>query len=112
MKKLLFISLLSIVAVSVSAQQKATAVVNADQGTFKINKHIYGQFSEHLGRCVYEGIWVGENSTIPNTNGYRNDVVAALKRIKIPNLRWPAVALPTNTTGWMELVHAKNVLRW
>ena len=101
MKKLLFISLLSIVAVSVSAQQKATAVVNADQGTFTINKHIYGQFSEHLGRCVYEGIWVGENSTIPNTNGYRNDVVAALKRIKIPNLRWPGGCF-ADEYHWMD----------
>ena len=101
MKKLLFISLLSIVPVSVSAQQKATAVVNAAQGTFTINKHIYGQFSEHLGRCVYEGIWVGENSTIPNTNGYRNDVVAALKRIKIPNLRWPGGCF-ADEYHWMD----------
>lgn len=54
-----------------------------------ISKHIYGQFSEHLGRCIYEGFWVGEDSPIPNTNGIRNDVVEALKKINIPNLRWP-----------------------
>lgn len=54
-----------------------------------INKEIYGHFSEHLGRCIYEGIYVGENSEIPNTNGMRNDVVAALKDMKIPVLRWP-----------------------
>ena len=71
------------------AQQKATAIVNADQGKVIIDKHIYGHFAEHLGRCIYEGIWVGENSAIPNTNGYRNDVVAALKKINIPNLRGP-----------------------
>lgn len=55
----------------------------------KISKHIYGHFAEHLGRCIYEGIWVGEDSSIPNTNGIRNDIVEALKKIKIPNLRWP-----------------------
>ncbi|MBI5692766.1 MAG: alpha-N-arabinofuranosidase [Verrucomicrobia bacterium] len=54
-----------------------------------INKHIYGHFSEHLGRCIYEGIWVGENSPIPNTKGYRNDVLAALRTLKVPQLRWP-----------------------
>ncbi|MFW9823465.1 MAG: alpha-N-arabinofuranosidase [Candidatus Thorarchaeota archaeon] len=55
----------------------------------KISKHIYGHFAEHLGRCIYDGIWVGEDSSIPNTNGIRNDIVQALKKIKIPNLRWP-----------------------
>jgi alpha-N-arabinofuranosidase len=54
-----------------------------------INRHIFGQFAEHLGRGVYEGIWVGPDSSIPNTRGIRNDVVAALKAIKVPNVRWP-----------------------
>ena len=45
-----------------------------------INPELYGNFSEHLGRCIYEGLYVGENSEIPNTNGMRNDVVAALRR--------------------------------
>ena len=54
-----------------------------------INKNIYGHFSEHLGRCIYEGIWVGKDSPIPNTDGIRNDVIEALREIKIPVLRWP-----------------------
>lgn len=54
-----------------------------------INSEIQGHFSEHLGRCIYEGIYVGENSEIPNTNGMRNDVVNALKEMQIPVLRWP-----------------------
>ncbi len=54
-----------------------------------INRHIFGQFAEHLGRGIYEGIWVGPDSSIPNTRGIRNDVVAALKAIKVPNVRWP-----------------------
>jgi alpha-N-arabinofuranosidase len=64
-------------------------VIYSDRGTQTISRNIYGQFSEHLGRCVYEGIWVGENSPIPNTRGIRNDVVAALKRIRVPVVRWP-----------------------
>ena len=64
-------------------------VINTLKKKSKINKEIYGHFSEHLGRCIYEGLYVGENSPIPNTNGMRNDVVEALKNIKIPVLRWP-----------------------
>ena len=54
-----------------------------------INRHLYGHFAEHLGHCIYGGIWVGEDSPIPNTRGIRDDVVAALRQINIPNLRWP-----------------------
>ncbi|MFB3164372.1 alpha-N-arabinofuranosidase [Neobacillus sp. 179-J 1A1 HS] len=68
---------------------KNNVIVNADITKGKINKNIYGHFAEHLGRCIYEGIWVGEDSSIPNTKGIRNDVLAALKNIKVPVLRWP-----------------------
>ena len=54
-----------------------------------INKNIYGQFAEHLGTGIYEGIWVGPKSKIPNTNGWRNDVVGALKAMHVPLVRWP-----------------------
>jgi len=60
----------------------------ANQGAV-INKNIYGHFSEHLGRCIYGGLFVGENSEIPNVKGMRTDVVEALKNIKLPVLRWP-----------------------
>ncbi|QAY68045.1 alpha-N-arabinofuranosidase [Paenibacillus protaetiae] len=63
--------------------------VNADCLLSPISRHLYGHFSEHLGRCIYEGFWVGEDSPIPNTKGIRKDVVEALKKIRIPNLRWP-----------------------
>lgn len=59
------------------------------ENNLKISKYIYGQFAEHLGRCIYEGLYVGENSPIKNVNGLRQDVVEALKEIKIPVLRWP-----------------------
>ena len=64
-------------------------VINADKKSGKINKNIYGHFSEHLGRCIYEGIFVGEDSSIPNIKGMRIDVVEALSNIKVPVLRWP-----------------------
>ena len=54
-----------------------------------INKEIYGHFSEHLGRCIYDGFYVGKDSEIPNINGVRKDLIDALKEIKIPVLRWP-----------------------
>jgi alpha-N-arabinofuranosidase len=68
---------------------RATLVVRADRPGGVINKNIYGQFAEHLGRLIYGGLWVGEDSPIPNTRGLRNDVVAALKELHIPVLRWP-----------------------
>lgn len=64
-------------------------LINPNQKISKINKDIYGHFSEHLGRCIYEGIYVGENSKIPNVKGMRCDVVNALKDMGIPVLRWP-----------------------
>ncbi|GAH83805.1 unnamed protein product, partial [marine sediment metagenome] len=64
-------------------------VIYADQGEETISRFIYGHFAEHLGRCIYGGIWVGEDSPIPNTRGIRDDVVEALKQIKVPVLRWP-----------------------
>jgi alpha-N-arabinofuranosidase len=67
----------------------ATATLRADQPGPIVNRNIYGHFAEHLGRGIYEGIWVGPASPIPNTRGIRNDVLAALKALNIPVLRWP-----------------------
>lgn len=67
----------------------AKLVINNAKEVSRIAPEIYGHFSEHLGRCIYEGLFVGENSDIPNVNGMRTDVVEALKDIDIPVLRWP-----------------------
>ena len=67
----------------------AKAIINTARNQGKISKYIYGQFAEHLGRCIYEGLYVDENSDIPNKNGMRCDVVNALKELEIPVLRWP-----------------------
>ena len=70
-----------------AAVPESKLVIHAGRARHTINRNIYGHFSEHLGRCIYEGIWVGEDSPIPNTRGIRNDVVAALRKIKVPVLR-------------------------
>lgn len=103
MKKTLFSTLLLTMAVSTSASaaQKAEVVVRTDISTAQISKHIYGHFAEHLGHCIYDGIWVGEKSTIPNIKGYRTDIVEALKKINIPNLRWPGGCF-ADEYHWMD----------
>ena len=68
---------------------QARLVIHLDQPGAVINRNIYGQFAEHLGRLIYEGLWVGEDSPVPNTRGLRNDVVGALKELRVPVLRWP-----------------------
>ena len=67
----------------------AKLIINEENKKSHIEPEIYGHFSEHLGRCIYEGIYVGEKSEIPNVNGMRTDVVDALKELKVPVLRWP-----------------------
>ena len=67
----------------------STLIISTDRKKGTISRHIYGHFAEHLGRCIYDGIWVGEDSSIPNVRGIRTDIVEALKAIGIPNLRWP-----------------------
>src|SRR5215472_12005998 len=69
--------------------QPSSAVVHVDRPGARIDRHIYGQFAEHLGRGIYEGIWVGEGSSIPNVHGFRSDVIAALRDLHVPVVRWP-----------------------
>src|SRR6266568_1490238 len=76
-------------AVPVATAQKIQLSVDVSKSGPKIDRNLFGQFAEHLGHGIYEGIWVGPGSTIPNTRGIRNDVVAALKALKVPNVRWP-----------------------
>ena len=68
---------------------RETVIVDVNHKKSTISSDIYGHFSEHLGRCIYGGFWVGKDSPVPNKNGYRKDVLKAFKDIAIPNLRWP-----------------------
>jgi len=71
------------------AADKIEILIDVSKPGAKIDRNIFGQFAEHLGHGIYDGIWVGPDSSIPNTRGIRKDVVAALKAIKVPNVRWP-----------------------
>lgn len=99
------------------SQSNSTEIfLNNDKDSPVISRHIYGHFAEHLGRCIYDGIYVGEGSEIPNTNGVRNDIIAALKELKIPNLRWPGGCF-ADTYHWKDGVGPKEdrpemVNRW
>lgn len=105
--KLLFSSVLLAASVSLSAQKSATITLHADQGTQVIPKEIYGQFAEHLGTCIYGGLWVGENSDIPNIKGYRTDVFNALKELQVPVLRWPGGCF-ADEYHWMDGIGPKE----
>jgi alpha-N-arabinofuranosidase len=72
-----------------AAASPVAVTLRADQPGAVVNRDIYGHFAEHPGRGIYEAIWVGPASPIPNTRGIRNDVLAALKALNIPVLRWP-----------------------
>ena len=82
------------------AQRTATISLSSE-GKQIIPKEIYGQFAEHLGSCIYGGLWVGENSSIPNIQGYRTDVFNALKELKVPVLRWPGGCF-ADEYHWMD----------
>ncbi len=85
----------------------AKLYINPNNPKSKINKELYGNFSEHLGRCIYEGLYVGKDSPIPNTNGMRNDVVEALKEMKLPVLRWPGGCF-ADEYHWMDGIGPKE----
>lgn len=100
------ILILSALAFTASAQSgdkagQANIIISTDLGTETISRHIYGHFSEHLGHCIYGGYWVGEDAKMPNTRGIRNDVVEALKKTQIPNLRWPGGCF-ADEYHWMD----------
>lgn len=89
------------------AQHPAVITIHGDQGKQIIPKEIYGQFAEHLGTCIYGGLWVGEDSKISNIKGYRTDVFNALKELQIPVLRWPGGCF-ADEYHWMDGIGPKE----
>ncbi len=89
------------------AQDKTVITLRQEADAPTISRHIYGHFAEHLGRCIYGGFYVGEDSDIPHTAGVRNDVVEALKALKIPNLRWPGGCF-ADTYHWKDGIGPKE----
>lgn len=99
--KLMASGLLLAACTIVNAANKAQVTIDANSGKQVIHKEIYGQFAEHLGSCIYGGLWVGDNSRIPNIKGYRKDVLEALKRLQVPVLRWPGGCF-ADEYHWMD----------
>jgi alpha-L-arabinofuranosidase len=90
-----------------SAQIQTTIDVLPQDPQVVISKNIYGHFAEHLGRCIYGGFYVGEQSSIPNVKGVRKDVVTALQKLKVPNLRWPGGCF-ADTYHWKDGIGPKE----
>nr|WP_315161268.1 alpha-L-arabinofuranosidase C-terminal domain-containing protein [uncultured Flavobacterium sp.] len=116
-KTLLILFIFTFCSQAIVAQKETTVLTlkNSNDGP-TISKHIYGHFAEHLGKCIYGGFFVGEKSSIPNTKGVRNDIITALKELKIPNLRWPGGCF-ADTYHWKDGIGPKEdrpsiVNRW
>ncbi|MFD2160818.1 alpha-N-arabinofuranosidase [Paradesertivirga mongoliensis] len=107
MKKLFPLVCLVVYSVAGIAQSPVNISLNPGEAKHVINKHIYGHFAEHLGRSIYDGFYVGEKSSIPNTNGIRTDVVDALKKLKVANLRWPGGCF-ADTYHWKDGIGPKD----
>jgi alpha-N-arabinofuranosidase len=102
MKRIIFLLLFGIIPFVLKAQNNIS--LNIDLAETKISRNIYGHFAEDLGRCIYGGIYVGKDNTkIPNTDGVRNDVIKALRDLKIPNLRWPGGCF-ADTYHWKDAI--------
>jgi alpha-N-arabinofuranosidase len=104
-KQILLLCFGSLALISFSQNK---VILNADTAKIQINKNIYGHFAEHTGRCIYDGLYVGDdNSIVPNTDGVRNDVIKALKDLNIPNLRWPGGCF-ADTYHWKDAIGPKS----
>lgn len=104
LRQLLGATIMVAASLPLSAQ---TVTLHADTPGEVIPKEIYGQFAEHLGTCIYGGLWVGKDSKIPNTDGYRTDVLNALKALKVPVLRWPGGCF-ADEYHWMDGIGPKE----
>lgn len=105
--RILNLFVFSLILFASGAFARNTLEIYTKAGEHRISKNIYGHFAEHLGRCIYDGIWVGPDSDIPNVKGYRKDVLEALQALEIPVLRWPGGCF-ADTYHWMDGVGPVN----
>jgi len=108
MKKTALILIALAVSFGVSGQSSVALFVDAGASKYTINRHIYGHFSEHLGRCIYDGYWVNEGMQVPKQDRIRLDIVEALKKIHIPNLRWPGGCF-ADEYHWRDGIGPRNL---
>ena len=92
---------MALLLVGATVKAETHVRIDPDRPGPVIDKNVYGQFVEHLGRGVYGGLWVGPDSKTPNTRGWRKDVVAALKAIRVPVVRWPGGCF-ADTYHWRD----------
>jgi len=107
MKKSTIYIIMLVTLISLNSFGQNTLIIHTDQAKTKISKEIYGHFAEHLGRCIYGGIYVGVDSDIPNIHGLREDVIVALQEMKIPVLRWPGGCF-ADTYHWKDGIGPQN----
>lgn len=100
-KKLVAATGVCLAAASFAHAQTVSMTVQPGDPKLEISKHIYGHFSEHLGRCIYDGFWVDESLNVPKRDRIRTDIVDALNKIKVPNLRWPGGCF-ADTYHWRD----------
>jgi alpha-L-arabinofuranosidase len=105
MKKI-FLLLCIVAGIFVIPRAQNKLIIDVSQPGPQISKYLYGHFAEHLGHCIYDGIWVGPDSPIPNINGYRKDVFEALKALNMPVLRWPGGCF-ADTYHWKDGIGPK-----
>lgn len=105
----LLVLLLALHIAGLSFSQTASVNVSVDgvNPKYTISRHIYGHFSEHLGRCIYDGFWVGDSVNVPKKDRIRLDIVDALKKIQIPNLRWPGGCF-ADEYHWRDGIGVRN----
>ncbi len=110
--KLRFVALLGLALTGVAHAKPAQITINNVEPGPVIHPHIYGQFTEHLGDGIYGGLYVGKDSDIPNTDGFRNDVIGALKELHVPLIRWPGGCF-ADEYHWRDGIgpHDERVLR-
>lgn len=101
-------ALFAVLSIHAQDPLAAALTIRSDPaGGPKVNRQLFGQFAEHLGAGIYGGIWVGEDSEIPNTRGYRNDVLDALRNLKVPVIRWPGGCF-ADEYNWREGVGPRS----
>lgn len=105
MKKLIFILLTGVLFHFAHSQNEI--ILKPEEAKTEISRHIYGHFAEHLGRCIYDGIYAGSDSPLANKDGVRTDVIEALKNLNIPNLRWPGGCF-ADTYHWKDGIGPKD----
>lgn len=107
MNSKIFIAFFFLLFFQASFSQNTVTVQTAPPQPITISRNIYGHFAEHLGRSIYGGFYVGDTSKVPNTAGVRNDIIEALKKLKIPVLRWPGGCF-ADTYHWKDGIGPKD----